>query len=263
MLKRPSWQSVLVTWCTTALASIVQPAGPSVAQQIVTACPNRPGFQTGAVAAQNLLVGGGQPTSGYTWTVTPGYTLPPGIALDNLTGAIHGNGNPASIPAGGSVLNIPITVTDQISTINSTSGMITLQVQAPGNGDVCGLPIFQVLAGPIPLRGDRGRDLTWIHAAEVGGRVIPHNGVEHGHAGHRVVTTACLIGEHADRAAALAGSPGIVRNGVIHDAHAAYLILRRAGPSSGHNNGALADVAGDLIVDDLRVGDCVERCAEG
>lgn len=163
--------AVFALLLTTSL-SLAVPAQAQVFQQVVVACPNRPPFQTGAVAALKLMVGGGQPASGYTWTVTPGNTLPPSIVLDNLTGVIHSNGNPASIPAAGQVLNIPLTVTDQISTIHSAPNVIVLQVQTPGNNIPCGVPVFQVIAGPIPLNAVP--DVSYGAALPVEGGVPPY-----------------------------------------------------------------------------------------
>jgi hypothetical protein len=123
--------------------------------QTIVACPNRPGFQTGAVAATNLLVGGGAPSSGYTWSSS---NLPPGLVLNAATGVISGNGNPASIPPANSTIDIPITVTDGTQTIPAPPGTVTFSVQdyPPGNTNICGLPIFQVFAGPIPLYAQPG-----------------------------------------------------------------------------------------------------------
>ena len=147
LVMRPNGTAVSFSGVTTANGSAV----------VIEACPDRSPFQASAVAAQNLLVGGGQPISGYTWTVTSGSTLPNGIVLDNLTGVIHGNGNPPNVPPAGSVLDIPITVTDnQGSTIHTAPGTFVLEVQNPGDGNPCGLPTFQVLAGPIPLTATPG-----------------------------------------------------------------------------------------------------------
>src|SRR6266436_3865302 len=107
--------------------------------ETITACSGQ------WVNPQNLTAGGGQPTSGYTWTVKSGFTLPTGIALDNLTGVIHAS-NPSMLPGPGTY-DIPMTITDQIQTASTTTGTFTLDTS-----QCSGRPIFQVLAGPIPIQ---------------------------------------------------------------------------------------------------------------
>src|SRR5581483_8491741 len=126
--------------------------------QTILACPDRPSIQAGAVAGRNLLVGGGAPNPGYTFSVPQGASLPGGLVLDSSKGIIRGNGNPSTIPPAGTVWDIPMTITDnQGSTIQTAPGTGTYQlaVQNPGTG-ICGLPIFVVLGGPIPLTAQPG-----------------------------------------------------------------------------------------------------------
>jgi hypothetical protein len=107
--------------------------------ETITACSGQ------WVNPQNLLAGGGQPTSGYTWTVQSGFSLPTGIALNSLTGVIQAS-NPGLLPAPG-MFDIPVTITDQIQTANTAPGTFTLDTTQCN-----GRPIFQVLAGVIPLQ---------------------------------------------------------------------------------------------------------------
>jgi hypothetical protein len=107
------------------------------------ACPNQPPIHTGSVATQHVIAGWGQPTSGYTWTVTPGSHLPPGISLDNLTGVIHGDGISSDLPTPG-YYDFSLTVTDQLQT---TQGTFTLHVLNPPNSVACDLYTWPLLVG--------------------------------------------------------------------------------------------------------------------
>lgn len=130
--------SIHVQGCTVVSAGLPLQVLPG--QQVIACPPTTAQSATGTVAAQNLLVGGGQPSSGYSWS---GFT-PFGTSLNPLTGVITGNGSTLAIG------NYPftLTITDQISTVQ---GNFTLVVQdVPPNG-ICGLPIFQVNGGIIPL----------------------------------------------------------------------------------------------------------------
>ncbi|MEA2292302.1 MAG: hypothetical protein QOF17_1325, partial [Solirubrobacteraceae bacterium] len=104
-----------------------------------------------AVATRNLLAGGGQVLSGYNWTLAPGSTLPPGLALDNLTGVIHGNGVPPGIPGSG---DYPFTL--QVSDGSRLAqGVVTLQVQTipiTNPPTPCGLPVYSIFGQRIPLQ---------------------------------------------------------------------------------------------------------------
>jgi hypothetical protein len=112
------------------------------------ACAKTTAQPQGGVCNANVLVGGGEPASGYTFSVRPGFTLPPGIALTPQTGVIkRTTANSPLLGPPGSTKSIHITVSDGHKTKN---GIVSLLF---GGGAVCGCPAgFRVLAGPIPLQ---------------------------------------------------------------------------------------------------------------
>jgi hypothetical protein len=124
--------------------------------QTIFACPKKTSPPTaGVVCTQNVLVGGGQPLSGYTFSVKSGTTLPPGIFLMPLTGILTAtNSNPALPPAGQSK-KIQITASDGSK---SASGTVTLVMQ---NSSVCGCAIFSGGTAILPpARANRPYALT-------------------------------------------------------------------------------------------------------
>ncbi len=114
--------------------------------QTIYACPKTMTQPAGGVCNANVLVGGGAPASGYTFTVQSGFTLPAGVFLTAATGVITRSGANSRLPAAGAVKKIHITVSDGSKSANGT---VTFQMQ--GSGGVCGCGVFQVVAGPIPL----------------------------------------------------------------------------------------------------------------
>jgi hypothetical protein len=82
------------------------------------------------VVAQNLVAAGGSPSSGYTWAVSPGSTLPPGTALQPLTGIFQWSGG-TIIPG---TYSFSVTVSD-----GSTTAEATLSYGV-GAG-LCGVPV--------------------------------------------------------------------------------------------------------------------------
>jgi hypothetical protein len=67
------------------------------------------------VTPVTLLAWGGTPFSGYTWTLSPGSTYPPGTTVDSLTGIFHLNG---TLIAGS--YNFDMTVSDGSTTAHAT-----------------------------------------------------------------------------------------------------------------------------------------------
>ena len=115
--------------------------------QTIYACPKIVSPKTPAVVCSgNVLVGGGAPLSGYTFTVKTGTTLPKGVFLTATTGVITMEAKSSALPAAGVSKVIHVTASDGSK---SASGNVTFAVQNPGSG-VCGCGVFQVLYGPLP-----------------------------------------------------------------------------------------------------------------
>jgi hypothetical protein len=134
---------------TTSFAQAIQ----FLPGQQILACPNHrapPPVRRANVCTRTVLVGGGQPLTGYTFSVTSGHALPAGIFLLPLTGVITMQSPTSVLPppkAGG--YDIPLTVTDgRGHTKVAAKNTVRLIVQ-PDNA-VCGCPIFAVQSGPLP-----------------------------------------------------------------------------------------------------------------
>jgi hypothetical protein len=113
--------------------------------QTIFACPGKTGpKQPGAVCTGNVLVGGGAPSSGYTFTVKTGTTLPKGVFLTSTTGVITMQAKNSALPAAGVSKVIHITASDGSKGANGT---VTFMVQNTG---VCGCAVFAVIYGPLP-----------------------------------------------------------------------------------------------------------------
>jgi hypothetical protein len=106
------------------------PQGQSLTASVNSACPNG-----GVVTTQTLIAWGGAPSSGYTWSVTPGSTFPVGTTVDPLTGIFHGNGS--GLTAGN--YNLNMTVSDGSTT---ATGTIPLAVSTDTSG-VCATTVFE------------------------------------------------------------------------------------------------------------------------
>ena len=119
--------------------------------QTIFACPKTVLQPQGAICNANILVGGGSVISGYSFTVQSGFTLPRGVFLTAQTGVITRTTANSALPARSSMIRV--TASDGS---NSANGTVMLEMQNPGNG-VCGCPVFQVIAGPIPLPARAGR----------------------------------------------------------------------------------------------------------
>jgi hypothetical protein len=110
------------------------------------ACAKSAAQPQGGVCNANVLVGGGEPASGYTFAARSGFPLPPGIALAPLTGVIHRTSANSPLLTAGVSRQFQITVSDGRKTKN---GIVTLIM---GGGAVCGCPAdFKVIGGQIPL----------------------------------------------------------------------------------------------------------------
>jgi len=115
--------------------------------QTIYACPRIATPKTPAVVCSGkVLVGGGAPLSGYTFTVRTGTTLPKGVFLTATTGVITMQAKNSALPAAGVSKVIHITASDGSKSAN---GNVTFAVQNPGSG-VCGCGVFQVLYGALP-----------------------------------------------------------------------------------------------------------------
>jgi hypothetical protein len=113
--------------------------------QVILACPAETApKQPGIVCSRNVLVSGGQPISGYTFTVRSGTTLPKGVFLVPLTGVITMQSAISALPAAGQSSKIHLSVSDGSKTANGT---VTFSVQ---NRNLCGCPVFTVITGPMP-----------------------------------------------------------------------------------------------------------------
>jgi hypothetical protein len=106
------------------------PQEQSLTASVNSACPNG-----GVVTTQTLIAWGGSPSSGYTWSVTPGSTFPAGTTVDPLTGIFHGNGS--GLTAGN--YNLNMTVSDGSTT---ATGTIPLAVSTDTSG-VCATTVFE------------------------------------------------------------------------------------------------------------------------
>ncbi len=111
----------------------------SFAQSFTGCIGGMDGQQGTMVDTENAVAWGGEVFSGYTWTVTPGTTLPAGVALDPF-GFISGNGSPA-VPG-----DYPFSLTVSDSTGAEATAQFDIQFsQAP-----CGSVVFQQVTSPLP-----------------------------------------------------------------------------------------------------------------
>ena len=136
------------------LASVMQTLALAAApirflpRQVILACPHdSANRQPGAVCPANVLVGGGQTLSGYTFSVRPGTALPPGISLASSTGIITAEGDTSVLPPANTKRPIYLTVRDDAG--RTANGVVTLVVQKQGGS--CGCPGLKIAAGPLPL----------------------------------------------------------------------------------------------------------------
>ncbi len=110
---------------------LVIPPGQAASARINAACPG------GKVVDQmTLLAWGGAPNSGYTWSVSPGSTFPPGTTVGPLSGIFQSTGNTPLI-AGNYTVNM--TVSDGSTT---ATGSFAVQVTTDSSG-VCGSAVFE------------------------------------------------------------------------------------------------------------------------
>jgi hypothetical protein len=114
--------------------------------QTLLACPAKTTAPTqpGVVCTRNVIVGGGEVLSGYTFSVKTGTTLPKGVFLLPLTGVLTMQSKTAALPPAGYSKKFQITASDGSRQV---SGSWTFTVQ---NAGVCGCPVFTVLIGPMP-----------------------------------------------------------------------------------------------------------------
>ena len=85
------------------------------------------------VNPQKLLAQGGAPTSGYTWGVAVGSSLPPGTTVDSTTGVFHLNGTLVS-----GNYSFTLTVSDGSTSANGTfSFSVTDDYNSPATSTPC------------------------------------------------------------------------------------------------------------------------------
>jgi hypothetical protein len=88
------------------------------------------------VNAQPLLAYGGAPLSGYTWTLAPGSTFPPGTTVVPLTGVFKGSGGTV-VPG---TYFFDMVVSDGSRTATRT---FQFNVETASGGSLCGKALFQ------------------------------------------------------------------------------------------------------------------------
>lgn len=96
------------------------------------------------VVSQTLIAFGGSPPAGYTWTLSPGSTFPPGTTVEPLTGIFKWTGG-VLIPG---THSFTMTVSDGSRT---AQGTFTFRVNDLRGGRICGAPaqpFTQSPAGP-------------------------------------------------------------------------------------------------------------------
>ncbi len=112
-------------------------------QGTLEGCVDLNADRTSNVGAITLMAYGGAPLSGYTWSLTSGYSYPPGTTVESLTGIFKGSGG--KLVAGNYTLRM--TVSDGSRTGNGSIPVsITTANSAPQNGipmPGCPAAVFQ------------------------------------------------------------------------------------------------------------------------
>jgi hypothetical protein len=115
-----------------------------VPDQVIKACPQKAmPIQKAAVCTRNIEVSGGDPKSGYRFSIREGTTLPPGIKLIAATGIVTATKDNPPVPASGTKV-IQVTVT---AGTRSANGKIKLEIDT-SNG--CSCPGLTAGFGDLP-----------------------------------------------------------------------------------------------------------------